>query len=126
MLTISQAFNTVAQNDSRISVLIAKATQTDSAAMKTISVLGLTFLPGTFVCVRCATLLESFLAMADMFQALFSTSFFNFSPGSSTEPQHWTISEKFWIYWAVAIPVTIATVAFWFRWQHPALNNSLR
>ncbi|KAF8850701.1 hypothetical protein BDZ45DRAFT_186193 [Acephala macrosclerotiorum] len=93
------AFNTVAQHDSRIAVQIGEATQVDSAAMKTISVLGLAFLPGTFIC------------------ALFSTSFFNFSPGSSTEPQHWTVSEKFWIYWVVAIPVTALTVACWASWQ---------
>ncbi|OBT38898.1 hypothetical protein VE00_10782 [Pseudogymnoascus sp. WSF 3629] len=103
---ISLAFNTVAQHDSHIAVLVGKATQIDSAAVKTISVLGLAFLPGTFIC------------------ALFSTSFFNFSPGSGTDPQHWTISEKFWIYWAVAIPLTVATVACWFMWQR--LNSSLR
>lgn len=43
----TQAFNTVAQHDSRITVDIGKATQIDSAAMRTISVLGLAFLPGT-------------------------------------------------------------------------------
>ncbi|OBT42429.1 hypothetical protein VE00_05993 [Pseudogymnoascus sp. WSF 3629] len=103
---INLAFNTVAQHDSRIAVLIGKSTQADSAAVKTISVLGLAFLPGTFIC------------------ALFSTSFFNFSPGGSADPQHWTISEKFWIYWAVAIPLTVATVACWFMWQR--LDSSLR
>jgi hypothetical protein len=51
-LTIQQAFSSVAQYDSRIGVRISKATQVDSAAMKTISVLGLVFLPGTFICVR--------------------------------------------------------------------------
>ena len=56
MLITSQAFNTVAQHDSRIAVQIGKATQVDSAAMKTISVLGLVFLPGTFICVRSSSL----------------------------------------------------------------------
>lgn len=40
-LIIPQAFNTVAQHDSRIAVQIGKATQVDGAAMKTISMLGL-------------------------------------------------------------------------------------
>lgn len=93
------AFNTVAQYNSQIAVRIGEATQVDSRAMKTISVLGLVFLPGTFIC------------------ALFSTSFFNFSPASDTEPQHWTVSEKFWVYWVVAIPVTLVTVACWLAWQ---------
>jgi Mg2+ and Co2+ transporter CorA len=51
-LTMQQAFNSVAQYNSRIAVRISEANQVDSAAMKTISVLGLVFLPGTFVCVR--------------------------------------------------------------------------
>ncbi|KAG9229423.1 hypothetical protein BJ875DRAFT_387386, partial [Amylocarpus encephaloides] len=67
-------------HDSRVTVLIGEATQGDSAAMKTVSFLGLTFLPGTFI------------------YALFSTSFFNFSPTTDTEPQRWTISDRFWIY----------------------------
>ena len=48
---IGLAFNVVAQHDSRIAVRIGEATQVDSAAMKTISVLGLIFLPGTFISV---------------------------------------------------------------------------
>jgi hypothetical protein len=43
--------------------------------------------------------------------------FFNFTPASDTEPQSWTVSEKFWVYWVFAIPVTGATVLFWFIWQ---------
>jgi hypothetical protein len=50
-LTEEQAFNLVAQYDSRSAVQISTNTATDSAAMKTISVLGLVFLPGTFICV---------------------------------------------------------------------------
>lgn len=51
MLTIGQAFNIVAQYESGIAVGIGEATRVDSAAMKTISLLGLIFLPGTFICV---------------------------------------------------------------------------
>jgi hypothetical protein len=122
-LTMEQAFNLVAQIDSRITVRIGEATQADSATMKTISFLGLVFLPGTFICV-CAypSLL---LRRSNKFEAIFSTSFFNFSPGSDTEPQHWRVSEKFWIYWAVAIPVTVATVACWFFWQRMYISRLL-
>ncbi|TVY52504.1 hypothetical protein LCER1_G006989, partial [Lachnellula cervina] len=101
------AFNTVAQHDSRIAVLIAEATQVDSASMKTISILGLVFMPGTFIC------------------ALFSTSFFNFSPATSTEPQHWRVSEQFWVYWAVALPLTLVTVASLVFWQRVYTKEAL-
>lgn len=50
-LRLGKAFNTVAQYDSRISVQIGQAAQSDSAAMKTIAFLTLAFLPATFISV---------------------------------------------------------------------------
>ncbi|EPS42093.1 hypothetical protein H072_3950 [Dactylellina haptotyla CBS 200.50] len=78
---IGLAFNTVAQYHSRVAV-------EDAAAMKVIAALTVAFLPATFV------------------SAVFSMSFFNNQGGDDG----WSISDKFWIYWAFAIPLTIATV----------------
>ncbi|USW57965.1 hypothetical protein Slin15195_G112840 [Septoria linicola] len=75
---------------------IATSAQKDSAATRTISFLGLIFLPGTLI------------------SAIFSTSFFNYSPGDDLE---WRVSDKFWIYWAVAAPVTLLTYLFWQYWS---------
>lgn len=91
---IQLAYNTVAQYDARLSVQIGKDTRADSRAMKTIAFVTLAFLPATFV------------------SAIFSTTFFNFDPDSG-----WVMSDKFWVYWVVAIPVTIATAGFWLLWQ---------
>ncbi|RDW82808.1 hypothetical protein BP6252_03920 [Coleophoma cylindrospora] len=91
---INLAFNIVAQRDSRASVLIGEEARADNLAMKTISILGLVFLPGTFI------------------SALFSTAFFNFAPA-----ENGVVSSKFWIYWAVTVPVTLVTFATWYRWQ---------
>ena len=92
---IQLAFNSVAQFDSGISVEIGRAAQTDSAAMKTISFLTLTFLPATFV------------------STIFSMSFFNFNPVSRS----WTVSDKFWVYWAVTIPLTVVASIVWYYWH---------
>ncbi|WAO92361.1 Hypothetical protein NCS54_00986700 [Fusarium falciforme] len=92
---IQLTFNTVTQYDSRISVQIGRATQTDSAAMKTIAFATLAFLPATFI------------------SAVFSTSFFKIDEGTGK----WGVSDKFWVYWAFAIPVTIATSGLWYLWQ---------
>jgi membrane protein implicated in regulation of membrane protease activity len=92
---IHLAFNTVAQYDSRISVEIGRAAQSDSSAMKTIAFLTLTFFPAAFV------------------SAIFSTSFFNYNPAND----QWTVSKKFWIYWVVAIPVTCVTALLWLLWH---------
>ncbi|KAL8701982.1 MAG: hypothetical protein Q9201_004628 [Fulgogasparrea decipioides] len=96
---IALAFNTIAQNDSKATVRISEAVQRDSAAMKTVAILTLTFLPATFV------------------SSVFSMSFFNFSPGSMAHEGDWMVSEKFWLYWAISVPLTIITIASWLLWQ---------
>jgi len=90
---IQLAFNIVAQYDSRVSVAIGRATQYDSYAMKTIAFLTLAFLPATFI------------------SALFSMSFFNYDRDFG-----WEMSDRFWIYWVVVVPVTAATIGFWHFW----------
>jgi hypothetical protein len=88
------AFHTVAQYDSGISLRIGQAAQTDSSAMKTVSLLTLAFLPPTFMC------------------SLFSTSFFNYDISDG-----WTMSNYFWIYWVFTIPITLATSVLCLKWQ---------
>lgn len=58
----SKAFNSIAQYDSKTAVKISRATQIDSAAMRTVAVLTLAFLPATFISVSlcfCAFYLNS-------------------------------------------------------------------
>lgn len=75
-----------------ISLSFNKSARTESAATRTISLVGLLFLPAAYI------------------TALFSTSFFNFDAPSGI----WGFSDKFWIYWAVTIPVTALTIFSWF------------
>ncbi|QSS55658.1 hypothetical protein I7I53_03601 [Histoplasma capsulatum var. duboisii H88] len=69
--------------------------QTDTAAMKIISAVGLVFLPGTFI------------------STLFGMNFFNFSVDENTGKQTFAMSHKFWIYWAISLPVTAAVILAW-------------
>ena len=92
---IQLAFNTAAQYDSGVSVQIGRAAQLDSAAMKTIAFLTLSFLPATFLA------------------AIFSMSCFNFDTDSGS----WSVSDRFWIYWACALPTTLVTFVLWYYWQ---------
>ncbi|TKA72098.1 hypothetical protein B0A49_03784 [Cryomyces minteri] len=78
---VAQYNSVIAQYNSELTLRISEATKSDSTAMRTISVLTLLFLPGTFVC------------------ALFSMSFFNYTPATDEKPQHWSVSKDFWIYW---------------------------
>lgn len=40
-------------------------------------------------------------------------SFFNYNPPSNNDSADWMMSDKFWIYWVITIPVTIFTVMLW-------------
>jgi hypothetical protein len=72
---------------------LAHASKRDSAAMKTISLLGAIFLPGAYLA------------------SVFSMTFFNFQTSGPA------VSPNFWIYWVVTIPVTVAIVIFWYVWE---------
>ncbi|KAF2474351.1 uncharacterized protein BDR25DRAFT_215887, partial [Lindgomyces ingoldianus] len=56
---------------------LGEAAKMDSSAMRTISIVTMAFLPPTFL------------------SAIFSMSFFNYSPGRGTEPSRWSVSSKF-------------------------------
>lgn len=68
---------------------LAHASKRDSTAMKTLSLLGALFLPGTFLA------------------SIFSMTFFDFGSG---EP--W-VSPELWIYFVVTIPLTLCIVGSW-------------
>jgi hypothetical protein len=75
------------------------------------------YLPGTFVSVSvltCIYLLKR-LNMSDWTQkGLFGTNFFSFQadPGNT-----WLMADEFWLYWAVTLPLTFATVVIWAIWH---------
>ncbi|KAL4875900.1 hypothetical protein BJY04DRAFT_201010 [Aspergillus karnatakaensis] len=69
--------------------------QSDSAMMKTIAFVSMVYLPGTFV------------------SGVFGTNFFDFD---SPTPGEWAHS-RFWLYWAVAVPLTLATMGTWAAWH---------
>lgn len=78
--------------------------------MKSIALLTMVFLPATFFSVRIATTII-FDAVLTQVQALFSTTFFTYGD------KGWVTSHRFWIYWAITVPVTILVLiayALWF------------
>ncbi|KAH7087012.1 hypothetical protein FB567DRAFT_629057 [Paraphoma chrysanthemicola] len=108
---IEIVYNLVAQRDNQDNLLMAKTqtdiariTEADSFAMRTIAIMSIFFLPGTFV--------SSFFSM-DMFD-------WQASKGTSV------ISSRFWIYWAVTVPLTILVLSIWFwhRAHHEKTRRS--
>ncbi|KAK6839932.1 hypothetical protein PG987_005798 [Apiospora arundinis] len=90
--------NDLAQSEAQYTAAIAIDTKRDSIAMRTLSVLGIVFLPGTFVA------------------TLFSVDMFDW--GKETGPSATLrVSPSMWIYWVVAIPLTIVTFLLWLLWS---------
>ncbi|PVI03333.1 hypothetical protein DM02DRAFT_726532 [Periconia macrospinosa] len=90
---INLSFSIIAQEENKLSRDVAHNSKRDSAAMKTIALVTLLFLPPTFVA------------------TLFGMSMFDWNgekPG--TDP----LSSYFWIYWVIAAPLTFAV---WFVWR---------
>lgn len=76
------------------SLTIARESKRDNLSMITIAAITMIFLPGTFV--------ASFFAMPLLnWQA----------PKGNT-----VVSHRFWVYWAVTVPLTIGTILLWLGW----------
>jgi hypothetical protein len=75
---------------------IAVSTMDDSFAMRTIAVMSIAFLPATFV------------------SSFFSMSMFNWQAPAGTP----IVSSRFWMSWAVTLPLTLVVFSIWFSWQH--------
>ncbi|KAJ3942496.1 uncharacterized protein N0V96_007997 [Colletotrichum fioriniae] len=93
----SALYNLLSQRESKIQFQmageqrrLAHASKRDSTAMKTISLLGAVFLPGTFLA------------------SVFSMTFFDFA--KDADP---VISKELWVYFAITVPLTILIVGGW-------------
>ncbi|KAJ2903121.1 hypothetical protein MKZ38_010385 [Zalerion maritima] len=77
--------NFIAQSDAEAGIAVAINTRRDSSSMKVLAVMTMAFLPGTF------------------FAALFSVP--SLAPG---------VQDKYWLYWAFALPTTALVFLVWF------------
>ncbi|KAL4962555.1 uncharacterized protein BDV14DRAFT_105695 [Aspergillus stella-maris] len=86
------------RNNINLALNIAgRAVQSDGATMKTIAVLSLIYLPGTFI------------------SGIFGTNFFLLSREESGLT--WTVSDNFWLYWVVTIPITLLIILWAFEYR---------
>lgn len=74
--------------------------------MKTISILGVVFLPSTFVA------------------TFFSMDMFNWDFTDSGKASSSTVSPKIWIYFVTALPLTIITLLVWLLWSRRETQKS--
>lgn len=83
------------QKSNQLSINLASIAQRDNATMKALALIGVLYLPGTFI------------------SGIFGMTFFNYNPPGNNDSADWMMSDKFWIYWVITIPVTILTVMLW-------------
>ncbi|KAI8959135.1 hypothetical protein F5Y11DRAFT_14795 [Daldinia sp. FL1419] len=103
-------YNIMAQKESKLNLEIASqqrrlahATKRDGTAMKTLSLLGAVFLPGTFMA------------------SVFSMTFFDFRVGSDSGGDSSggsEVSSELWVYFAVTLPLTLLIVMVWWIIDH--------
>lgn len=89
----------VTQNDSEYTAAIAMDAKRDSIAMRTISILGIIYLPATFVA------------------TLFSMDMIQWGGSDGEESSLPKASPSLWVYWATALPLTFTTILIWFLWS---------
>jgi hypothetical protein len=96
-----------------MAVQISESARSDNGIMKTIAIVGLLYLPGTFVSVSDISSPLYLSISSRACQGLFGMNFFQFNRNIESGVQTWTVSEKFWLYWAITCPLTIATALIW-------------
>ncbi|KAL7626854.1 hypothetical protein AAE478_003628 [Parahypoxylon ruwenzoriense] len=102
-------YNIMAQKESKLNLemaaqqrRLAHASKRDGTAMKTLSLLGAVFLPGTFMA------------------SVFSMTFFDFNVGpnygdpSDSSGEGAQVSKELWLYFVVTVPLTLIIVLFWY------------
>ena len=100
-LQLNVLYNFVAQLDNQTSAELAASASRDSTSMKILAFISALFLPGSFV------------------SAMFSMDLFDWNQQDEGE----VLSKKFWIYWAVAVPLTALTVLGWAAWWYFELGR---
>ncbi|KAK1528639.1 uncharacterized protein CCOS01_06473 [Colletotrichum costaricense] len=94
-LSAQMESNYYTRRDAKVSIIIANATKRDGSQMRSISLLGMIFLPGTFLA------------------SLFSMSFFNWTPPDGDQ----IISPWIALYGVLAVVITLVTVWRMRKWM---------
>ena len=98
--TMNLVYNLVSQREADTSLAIARDTKNDSSSMKAIAALTMVFLPATAV------------------TSFFGMSFFNGAGGKLV------VSSDWWVFVAVSLPLTVATLVVWWLWDNFAIQRA--
>lgn len=89
-------YSLVSQNEAKYTTAIAMDSKRDSTAVRTITIMTILFLPGTFVA------------------TFFSMDMVDWKPSDGSSPK---LSSYMWVYWIISIPLTIVVLGSWMVWS---------
>ncbi|KAJ9614554.1 hypothetical protein H2200_002691 [Cladophialophora chaetospira] len=98
---IAQENSALAQRSNELNLRIAGSTKKDSIAMMAFTSITALFLPRSYI------------------SSLFSMDMFNWM-ASAAENEGRVVSTRFWIYWAVTVPLTTTVMMGWYVWYRTA------
>jgi hypothetical protein len=111
---MQQKISNQAMHENTLMKNIATLTLKDSSAMKSIALLTMVFLPSTAIAVSTHLLSNHNIAdMLPIYQTIFSISSF-FQAGADGSGLF--VSDKFWVFWVVSLPITFVVVMIWVAW----------
>lgn len=94
---------------------IAQSSKRDSTQMRSIALLTMIFLPGTYVAVRPNTFFRPLSSpsklMTPLEQSFFAMPLFKWDADPTKKERIY--SDKFWIYWVVTASLTLAVIVVW-------------
>jgi hypothetical protein len=98
-LQLNVLYNFIAQADNALNAQLAASAGRDSTSMKILAFISALFLPGSFVA------------------AIFSMSMFDWQHGGGAgDSGNRVVSGRFWIFWVIAVPLTMITLLGWGFW----------
>jgi glutamate-1-semialdehyde 2,1-aminomutase len=97
-LQLNVLYNFIAQADNALNAQLAASAGRDSTSMKILAFISALFLPGSFVA------------------GVFSMSMFDWQYSGDGGAGAGVVSNRFWIYWVIAVPLTMITLLGWGFW----------
>jgi hypothetical protein len=106
--SLNLGYQQLAQSQNKNTFIMARSAREDSVAIRSITLVTSLYLPFSFVAVslRDRVLLSVTL---NILQAIFGTNLVNFD----VESHNLLVSNQFWLYFVISIPLTMATLMFW-------------
>ncbi|ORY70497.1 uncharacterized protein BCR38DRAFT_422242 [Pseudomassariella vexata] len=98
---VDECFAMINQRDSELNIQIAQASNQDNRSLRIIQILSMIFLPGSLV------------------SSVFGMGFFTTSPGDNGGDAVFAASSRWWLYFAVSVPLTaiVMVVMLYYQWR---------